>query len=61
MADDIFIDDEIAKFQAVCPNCSEVFEIDEEVLTPTGAGWEPDEPSLKLTCPQCDFERSYDV
>ena len=61
MADDIFDDDsELAKFQAVCPNCSEVFEIDEEVLTSTGAGWD-EGPDLRLTCPQCDWVRTYEV
>ncbi|MHC4951844.1 MAG: zinc ribbon domain-containing protein [Planctomycetota bacterium] len=60
MPDDVFIDDEMAKFQAVCPNCSEVFELDEEVLLTTGAGFE-DEPSVKLTCPQCEHVQHFDI
>jgi predicted RNA-binding Zn-ribbon protein involved in translation (DUF1610 family) len=51
---------ELAKFQAVCPHCSEVFELNEEVLKKffdESAG----EDYIKLTCPQCGGTKLFDI
>jgi len=58
MADDVFDESEMAKFQAVCPNCSEVFEIDEEVLVRVNGEIDS---FVGLTCPQCDWRKLYEV
>lgn len=57
MSDD---EDIFSKFQAVCPGCTEVFEMDEEVLKQSE--WESQYQSVtKLTCPQCGHVQTFDI
>ena len=52
--------EEMGNFEAVCPECSECFELDDKVLKQTE--WEKDYLSMtKLTCPQCGHIQTFDI
>jgi hypothetical protein len=49
-------DDDLEKFQVVCPACSNVFDLDESVIKKgfdDGLAVE----YLEVTCPECDCQR----
>jgi DNA-directed RNA polymerase subunit RPC12/RpoP len=46
--------EDLEKFQAVCPNCSHVFDLDEDVIE---KGFDDNKEYLQITCPACEFQR----
>lgn len=53
-------DFEMGKFSVVCPECSECFELDDEIIEKDfeiNAG----QDFIKVTCPTCGLVRTFDV
>ncbi|RKX20223.1 MAG: hypothetical protein DRP51_06085 [Candidatus Zixiibacteriota bacterium] len=54
------MESDLEKFQAVCPHCSAIFDLDESVIK---KGWDDikAEEYLKIQCPECEGIKLIDI